>query len=230
MAVVLGLLGVLVVGVSLAVWLAIFSDLLKYLGRNDRVSYQTILASRGGIALQVVAPFFLFIALANPSNSLNGPLLLLLPVVAPFFVVSVWSKFYSFLAIPSLVALLITTAVIFTWLRFATGRGRAFWPTVAITTFLVTLLVAGEIQFYRDVRSASGKYEPDCLDAGSFIAAVQGGSPEFQFDLHAAFHKGPDMYAWSFRQRDFYKLPETIGQNVSSRKSSWFAFDYPPCR
>lgn len=227
------LLGVLV-GVSLAIWFVIFSDLFHKINeiRNGRASPQTMLASRGGMALQVVVVFVLSMALVRRDNSVGGLLLnvLLLPVFAPFAVVSVWSKFFSFLAIPSLVALLITSAAIFTWLRFVAGWGRAFWPTVAVTTLLVTLLIAGEIQFYRDVRLAAGKYEPDCLDAGSFMAAVLGGSPEFQFDLHAAFHKGADMYAWSFRQRDFYKLPETIVQNVSSRTSSWFAFDYPRCR
>lgn len=121
---------VVLVGVSLAIWFVIFSDLFHKTKeiRNGRASPQTMLTSRGGIALQIVVVLVLSMALVRQDNSVGGLLLggLLLPVFAPFAAISAWGKFHNFLAIPSLAALLIATAVSLTWLRLATGWGRAF--------------------------------------------------------------------------------------------------------
>jgi hypothetical protein len=191
-------------------------------------------SSPGGIALQIVfAALLVLIAFFGFSRKLVWTWLsitAMLPVALPLFGTFAWSKFYSFLSVPLLSAILLAAVAAGAWIAMLTGRSRLLWPTVIVAVFFSTFAIVGQIQFHRDVRLAAEKLSPECLDAGPFLNSLSSGFGDMRFSLHAGAHKSDETFGWSFAKRDFYKLPKSVDRSVRSGKSAWFTSPYPSCR
>lgn len=225
---------VAVIAVPAVFWLALLFTLFRVVWDTRTASVSRAASSAGGIALQLVLAVLLTLVVTYGLNrDLLGAWLsitALLPVGLPLFGLFAWSKFYGFLAWPLLCATLVSATAVAVWTSRLTGRPRLLWPTVLVVSFFATFVAVGEFRFHRDVRSAAERLSPDCLDAGSLLDALASGVGHGRFSLHAAARKGSETFGWSFRKRDFYKVPETVDRNVRSARSRWFVSRYPSCR
>lgn len=111
----------------------------------------------------------------------------------------------------------------------ALGRLREFWPTTFVIVGFASLFSVSERQFHTALERAARLLEPQCVTADSFFNSMRRKS-EFQTDLHAVAIKSGELYAWSFAEGDFYKVPESARYNVSTHPGSWFSLPYPTCR
>lgn len=166
----------------------------------------------------------LFVFATNGSLVLALLALATLPGTADIFLVHFVSRFSDFLMYPLMGAIAVAALS-----GLVAGVFAKYWPAVAAWAFPLAFLVLGQIQFHRDIARASENFKPDCLSAGSFISSLSQalkGDP-FQSNLHAEARKAGEIYGWSFKARDFYKLPESTRGNVSA--SSSFSLTYPSC-
>jgi hypothetical protein len=90
-------------------------------------------------------------------------------------------------------------------------------PTFVAVAMLGSLLSVGA---YADrLRSqAVMAFGPDRVIEHSFLTSLREAPREFQFFLHVAAMKNCVPYAWSYREMDFYRLPDKAVQNVLPAK------------
>ncbi|MDR7220095.1 hypothetical protein [Aminobacter aminovorans] len=55
----------------------------------------------------------------------------------------------------------------------------------------------------------------ECFGSRSVISSVGIAGEEFQFDVHAVYRKGSEVFVWSYRDLSFFKIPETISRNLN---------------
>lgn len=153
-----------------------------------------------------------FIPGHEPGNSLGWAFFA--PILAPVYGLWVWGSHSHFLALPVVAAVAISAAASFAWYRFFPGTPRAFTPSIAVVTFAIGFLAAGQIQFRHAVLTAAEVLQPDCLDSNSFVGALsEARQPSGK--LYARAVRGADVYGWSFRTRSFYKLPDSVKRNYA---------------
>lgn len=151
------------------------------------------------------------------------------PVFAPGALLWAYSTYFAFLGVPLLVSALAAIVAGFLHYRFL-GRARNFWPTTSVIVGFLSFLVAGEFQFHSRLENAAASLPPVCVTSDSFLNSMRHAGADFQFHLHAEAIKAGDLYAWSFRENDFYKVPDSARGNVRTHPGSWFSLPYPPCR
>jgi hypothetical protein len=193
-------------------------------------STESFVAAVGFTCFQLVVVFWSIVICTHllSGRPLADDLLVsvfLSPVVVPATALRAWNTFYSFLSVPLFVSLGIAVGATLVWIKFASRRLRQFWPGIALAFFLVTGLAAGQVQYQRDVTAAAKRLSPECLDGGSFVDAIAGHN---RFRLHARAVKVDEIYAWSFRERDFYRLPKGIDRNVSLKRAPLLS-KHPSC-
>ena len=151
------------------------------------------------------------------------------PFAAPALVLFVLTYGFNALALPLVYG--VTAAGLLTglFLVLVRGRLRAIWPTVAVVSLGVVMLTAAEWRFHSTLSRAADELKPDCMDAGSFLAAVRHSFPNSQSKFHAAATKDAKRYAWSFRKNSFYVVPEGVPPYVTANTNSWFQLPYPSC-
>jgi hypothetical protein len=191
-----------------------------------------VLVSPSGIALQFALTTLIAVVGLSARSKPFGTWLetaAFWPLYAPFFAMWAWATFYSSLTLPLLAGLSTSAALAWTLITRTTGWIHLIWPTAAVAVFSVVFLAAGQLQFHHDVRSAAEALGAKCLEAGSFRDAVSAGLNFQRSSLYAAARNAEDIYGWSFRKRDFYKVPEDAKRYVRSHRSPSFESPLPPC-
>jgi hypothetical protein len=222
-------LAVVVFFIAFVIPTAFWLGLLFTLFRGFRTAtVEKAASSVGGIVLQCVfASLLVVISFYGLDHQVLGRWLFATAIVPVnvLWLSGLLSRYYSFLSVPLSSAILLSLAAAAAWARLS-GKLRLLWPTVLVSVFAITFVIAGKIQFDHDVRSATEKLSPDCLDTGFFVDSPL----RTPFSLHAAALKDGDVYGWSFRERDFYKLPRSVVPNVDLPKAHGHTSDYPSCR
>lgn len=78
---------------------------------------------------------------------------------------------------------------------------------------VVSIFVAAAISNHVRVQKIT-ELAPDKIETKSFIKSLHNTPKEFQFYTHAIAVKDCKHYAWSYRELDFYGLPNSIARNV----------------
>jgi hypothetical protein len=222
------------IATGLVVWGPILFWLSRWLepaGRVESPAGKAVSDAGRILAQSTMAVVAVTIALTSRGGASFGDWLLVAsvwPLFIPMLGLYVWSKFFSFLALPLLGAIISAAITTLLWRRFLTGRWRAIWPIVAVLTFSITIIGLCQLQFDRDLASSAARLAPDCLDQKSFLEAVRLAGRQ-NFGLHASAAKGDDAYGWSFRSRDFYKLPPNVKKNVFPHRGSRTVAPYRSC-
>jgi hypothetical protein len=216
-------LAVLAPLVAIGVWLA---AMIGSLGRLR--GKKTVVADA---ALQFLLVSYLLFALFLARRPVPEILLgaVLWPTVAPGYTLWASSKYFAFLCVPLLTMAVTAVLAGFLHHRFL-GRWRNFWPTASVIVGFLSFLVAGELHFHSRLKQAAVSLPPVCVTSDSFLNSMRHAGADFQFDLHAEAIKAGDLYAWSFRTNNFYKVPDGARGNARTHPGSWFSLPYPPCR
>lgn len=218
----------------LFVWWAIARWLIQWFhttagGRTaplDRVEAFGAVAAQLTIAIPVVCALTIALAIGKVPAIQNWPTLVLgWPLFLPLGGADIWSRHSSFLSLPLFAATLASLVATQVWIYRAADRWRPLWPTVFIISFTVAILALCSMRFHHDILSAIERLEPDCIDTGSFLDAIE----QRRFTLHTRALKGDSVYGWSFRQRDFYELPVTVFGNVGVRRGAGPVDALPSC-
>lgn len=142
------------------------------------------------VAVTLLNPLFLT-GLALP------PLLLLGPGFS--------AKWLPFLVVPLVAAALMAILSCRIW------PGRIAWANLV---FWAAFFVAAEIYKGHMIRQQLPDTGVACLQVNSFFNSVALAGREPQFRIHAAYVDGEGVHLWSYRDRDFYAVKETIYRNL----------------
>jgi hypothetical protein len=183
-------------------------------GEESRRNPERSFATRA-LAWQAVALALAMLALLTQSLPFSTALavVFVFPIAGPVLGLWAYSSYTGFLSLPLLVAVGIGTASAFVAHHFLQGRLRVFVPTVGVIALTSAFFLACHLSFERDVMAASVKLQPDCLDRRPFPRILLKGYGRWTPKLRVRAQKGPDVYGWSFRTRDFYKLGDNVQNN-----------------
>jgi hypothetical protein len=207
--------------ISLVAWVVSCRHTIRFIRQvceAPETIHDTMLPIGCAVFQLLVVYVLIWVWLQPTAVSETGPLafvsVLLYPGIAPLELMKTWFSFEDFIRVPlvgSGVAFAISAMLLHNNLR---GYAQWAWPTFALLTATATFVLIAEIRFHQKLASAAAKLAPDCLDTGSILNAIAIAGAEYQFNLHAAARKGHDLYAWSFRHGDFYKVPDDAKRNV----------------
>jgi hypothetical protein len=152
---------------------------------------------------------------------------LFFPLAAPLVIGSILHGFGEFIDIPILSGGITFAVSAFALSKYLRGWAQWVWPTLSLIAATSTFLLIADMRFDSLLEVAAQRLSPDCLDTGSIRHALAIQGAEYQFNLYAAARKGAGLYAWSFRTRDFYKVPESAMRNVRAPRGPIASF--PSC-
>lgn len=149
------------------------------------------------------------------------------PILAPYAFANALQTFPDILLVPAAIASVFGLVVAFYAMKQERRAWRLFWPALSVIAWLIAFLSVAQVLFNINLQRAAFKLAPDCLDAGSIIHALAISGAEYQWHLHAGARKGDALYGWSFRQLDFYRIPDAAVSNVGSPRGAIGQF--PSC-
>ena len=98
---------------------------------------------------------------------------------------------------------------------------RKLWPytktwhsILAFTASISMFLASAEARNYLLQQQEIKKLAFDCLSYRPFIASITKTGNEFQFEYHSAGRIGKDVYGWSYKKGEFYKVPLSVNGNL----------------
>lgn len=153
-----------------------------------------------------------WIALAAAFNPLFLPGLLvppLLGVMVPYAL-----NFSGFLALPMALAATMSGVVYLALFR-AYSLSRPIFQAIAVNgTFLLILVGASESRKNDVIMTLADKAGAECLQINSFVDSFRYLGSEPASHPHAAYRKGAEVQLWSYRNQNFFPVPEAISRNI----------------
>jgi hypothetical protein len=140
---------------------------------------------------------------------------LLLPIAWPKL-----SRFFPFLIIPALFALLLCVILFHVVKRYSAGLLRSH-PHLSVylfnSFFLLAFLLIAEHQKNVMIATYLVNRNPECIRVNSFLKSLNNAGSDFQFVEHAMFREHGRNYYWSYSAMDFYEGNEGLDNNFSCR-------------
>lgn len=151
------------------------------------------------------------------------------PVIGPFMLIHAFERHADFLTWPVAVAASLSAiAAVASASGIAPPILRQIWPTTAVSIFFAVFVLAGSYSYDANIRGAAQNLTPDCIVAGSFLNSLAIFGTDFQFNLHAYAEKSNVRYAWSYGERGFYRLPDSV-RNSSVPSGAKLSLPFPRC-
>ncbi len=123
--------------------------------------------------------------------------------------------FMDFLLVPLLFGIFFAAVAFWIWRRNVTHFRQLAWCMFAIAFFTTAYIAAALSANFFQTRTIAA-LAPDCFRRGSFWHSVQIAGEEFQFDTHVIARKYGVVYGWSFKELDFYPIPESVTINLDN--------------
>lgn len=151
------------------------------------------------------------------------------PIWGPIYGMTSTSKYWDFVATPLMLAS-IAMAMVARW-QWKKGQSwkRSLWPTKGLLAFFAIFLLAAEIRFQWQFRSAALRMNPDCVVPGTFINSLSITPANLQIFLHAQMLKNGTKFGWSYREQDLYLVPERAANNAGAKLGFPNWTGYPVC-
>ena len=92
---------------------------------------------------------------------------------------------------------------------------QAYKLLVALISFGITSIIVAAALSSAIRTQKIAELAPDKIETNNFIKSLHNTPKDFQFYTHAIAVKDCKHYAWSYRELDFYELPDSIARNVT---------------
>jgi hypothetical protein len=93
---------------------------------------------------------------------------------------------------------------------------KTWHASIAMLAGITTFLAVGEIRARVLQMANIEKMNFDCVRFKSFTKSIAIAEEEFQFDYHTSGQIGKDVYGWSYKELNFYKVPASVSPNLDS--------------
>ena len=150
------------------------------------------------------------------------------PLVFPFALFILAVKSYTDAAVPLLAAICLGGLIASYIRKHSKSYFLVILPTVFILAGSFGFLVVGEMSFQLRLKQSTQSFSPSCLSGGSFMEFFRNANDDTH--LNAKAQKDGELYGWSFRRNNFFKLPSQPERNPVAVNSSWWWSPYPACR
>ena len=91
-------------------------------------------------------------------------------------------------------------------------------PAILIAVWMIICVLATAIIAEAARARRIAQFSPDYVHTNRFTDSLRQAPREWQFFLHALAVKDCQLYAWSYREMDFYHLPPSVVKNLSLPK------------
>ncbi len=133
----------------------------------------------------------------------------------PFFIFTAkhhYTTYHEILTLPLIVAFTVTIVFVVVLRKM---RNPTLLNICAVNViFLSTLLLSAENYKVAKVTNSARQLGYDRLVQQSFLKSVLYSGHEFQMCVHALLCKDNETWIWSYREMNFFLIPETISRNV----------------
>lgn len=92
----------------------------------------------------------------------------------------------------------------------------------ALAVAIILLLALAERRSAARMEARAAELHADCLVRHSFRESLGFWGEEFQWDLHASARIKGEWYGWSYREDDFYRIPERAPTDGNGLKAACF--------
>lgn len=160
----------------------------------------------------LLTSWMFWIAFSAVFNHLFLPGLLFPPLLWAMFPFTF--RFSGFLALPLVLAVTMA-GIVFLALFRSYSLSRPIFQAIAVNAaFLLILFGASEFRKNSIIKALADRAGADCVQINSFVDSVQHLGSKPAFHPHAAYRRGNEVYLWSYRNQNFFPVPETISRNI----------------
>ncbi len=144
-----------------------------------------------------------------------------------FFLPEFYLKYWNFVEWPLLMSFLCAGVAGGLVYLIAPSMPLGLKMLVVNIMVLCVFVLSADLKRSHLMDSAVRAAKAECFDSRSFISSVGIAGEDFQFDVHAVYRKGSEIFVWSYRDQSFFKIPETISRNLNLMGCKTNAFHRP---
>lgn len=121
---------------------------------------------------------------------------------------------YQFLLLTIIASFITSILLLFILKRKTSISNKMVQAIIFNSTFLASFIGLNEYIKNKKIQELLSQSGAECAVINSFIGSAFRLGNQPAFIPHAAYRKGGRVYVWSYRQNDFFPIPDTISRNI----------------